>query len=129
MTPLQKLQWLIIDKRASWGDVTVPAYPCQEIDGYFTELDDADELQDAISEVRSSGEETGLPCPYSRHYESKAVAAELPDGSWVGWTYWYGGGKYGQPEAVEWMADAYDVDCKKEERLVVVREFSAKVTA
>jgi hypothetical protein len=67
--------------------------------------------------------ETHLSCPSSRHYESDAVAAKAPDGSWVGWTYWYGGGKHGEPEAIDWIEDAYDVICAEEEKLVVVRTF------
>jgi hypothetical protein len=31
------------------------------------------------------------------------------DGSWVGWTYWYGGGKHGEPGSIKWVEDAYDV--------------------
>jgi len=39
---------------------------------------------------------------------------------WVGWTYWYGGGKHGEPESVEWMEDAYFVGVKEETRVVLV---------
>ena len=70
--------------------------------------------------------ETGLKCEWSRHYESKAVAMKFPDGSWVGWTYWYGGGKHGEPSSIEWMDDAYDVDCHEEEKMVVVQTFKAR---
>lgn len=70
--------------------------------------------------------ETGLPAPSSRHYESEAVAYQYVDGSWVGWSYWYGGGKHGEPEAIDWMEDAYDVNCTEEEKVVVVRTFTAK---
>lgn len=79
---------------------------------------------DAKNEIRNSGTETGLPCEFSRHYESEAVAAKMPDGSWVGWTYWYGGGKYSEPEAIDWMEEAYNLDCIEEEKLVVVRTFT-----
>lgn len=27
---------------------------------------------------------------------------QAPDGTWVGWTYWYGGGKYAEPSAIPW---------------------------
>ena len=78
--------------------------------------------------VRSSGTNTGLECELSHHYESNAVAAKLPDGSWVGWTYWYGGGKHGEPEAVDWMDDAYAVDCAEEQKMVTVRTFTQPAT-
>lgn len=85
---------------------------------------DDDSLQDARYEVRASGIETGLETPHSRHYEAKAVAAQAPDGTWVGWTYWYGGGKHGEPESIDWMDDAYDLTCVEQENTVVVREFT-----
>lgn len=47
----------------------------------------------------------------------------MTDGSWVGWVYWYGGGKHGDPEDIEWMKDAYDLELTETEKLVVVQEF------
>lgn len=105
----------------------------EEIDIHLTQ-DGVEELWDEyydqiyddgyISEFREGEVETNVPCEYSRHYESKAVAAQLPNGEWVGWTYWYGGGKHGEPEAVDWMNHAYNLRCKEEEKLVIVREFT-----
>lgn len=126
MTPQQKIKHAILLRAIDFGSIA-------PIEGEITadnvdELYDANnedwELQDARSEVRSGDVETDLPCEWSRHYESKSVAAKMPDGSWVGWTYWYGGGKHGEPEAIDWIADAYDVDCKEEEKLVTVRTFA-----
>lgn len=87
-------------------------------------LYEQDWTQDAQEDFRSNGEETGIECDWSRHYESKSVAKQLSDGTWVGWTYWYGGGKYGNPEEVEWIDDAYFVNCVSEEKMVVVKTFS-----
>jgi hypothetical protein len=87
-------------------------------------LVDNDAHWDCKSEFRSSGEDTDIPCDWSRHYESKSVARKLSDGSWVGWTYWYGGGKHGEPEAVEWMEDAYFLNVTEEEKVVTVRTFT-----
>ena len=81
------------------------------------------------SEFRDSGEETGIQCDWSRHYESKSVARQLSNGQWVGWTYWYGGGKHGEPEAIEWMKDAYFLDVQEEEKVVTVRTFTKKDVA
>lgn len=78
---------------------------------------------DYVSEMRDGQEETGLPCEYSRHYESKSVAS-LIDGRWIGWTYWYGGGKHGEPEAIDWMDEAYFLDVTEEEKVVTVRTFT-----
>jgi hypothetical protein len=80
---------------------------------------DNDWLVDVIYGFRCGQVETGLLPPYSRHYSAKEVATETSDG-WVGWTYWSGGGKHGEPEAIEWIMDAYDLDCKEETRVVKV---------
>lgn len=85
------------------------------IDEIYEFLENADYLQDIIYEFRESGEETDIEAEYSRHYESKSVAIQLDDGSWVGWTYWYGGGKHGNPEEIDWMDDAYDLKVVGEE--------------
>lgn len=85
-----------------------------------------DDLQDDISEFREGEYRTELSCESSRHYESESVARQLSDGSWVGWTYWYGGGKHGCPEEIDWLGDAYDLDVTEEEKLVVVRTFKKK---
>jgi len=119
MTPIQKIKYLIVTG-AGCGLV----YPCEDIDIIYSDMEDKDELWDTLSEVRAGEVDTGLPCEYSRHYESTAVAAQLPDGSWVGWTYWYGGGKHGEPESIDWMKDAYDLDCKEEEKFMIVRTFT-----
>jgi hypothetical protein len=128
MTPEQKIKHAILLQVAEWTKVPVAVEVTSDnVDHLYSEADE-NYLWDAMSEVRSSGVETGLPCPSSRHYESDAVAAQMPDGSWVGWTYWYGGGKHGEPEAVDWMDEAYDLSVTEEERVVTVRTF-AKVEA
>lgn len=120
MTPTQKIKWLVLAKAAQWSEAEPPPYPCAEVDDLYDAGSERDDIYDAISEVRSSGEETGLPADWSRHYESKSVAVCLPDGTWVGWTYWYGGGKHGAPGSVPWMECAYDVAMREETRVVRV---------
>ena len=69
------------------------------------------DLGDFIHEFRDAHERTGIPArEWSRHYESEEVGAELRDGAWVGWTYWSGGGKHGEPEAIPWIENAYYLD-------------------
>lgn len=86
-------------------------------------------VQEEMDDLRSGEEETGQPPEFSsRHYEHKGVAAKGPNGQWVGWSYWYGGGKHSEPEAMPWMSEAYFLDCVEEEKTVIVRSFS-KVTA
>lgn len=122
MTPVQKIKWLVLAKAAKWCKEEPPPYPCANVDDLYDAADKDGAMQDARDDVRCSGEETGLEAEWSRHYESNAVATQLPDGTWVGWTYWYGGGKHGQPESIQWMEHAYDVTAREETR--VVRVFS-----
>lgn len=130
LTPVQKVKYLILARHLDFSDDRFSGYlssPSQVAVDYEAFSDD-DGFWDVQNEVREGEIETHLKCDWSRHYESKAVAAKLPDGSWVGWTYWYGGGKHGEPEAIDWIGDAYDLNCVEEEKLVVVRTF-AKVEA
>ena len=125
MTPEQKLKWAIIAKFANWSETPAPEYPCNNVDEIYAALVERGEHWDVKNEVRSGRVETGLPVPFSRHYEGDAVAMQMPDGTWVGWTYWHGGGKFGEPEAIDWMEDAYEVACVEEEKVVIVRTFTA----
>ena len=82
--------------------------------------------RDYENEMRIGDVDTDLPSQFSRHYEAKEVAKEMSDGSWIGWTYWYGGGKFGEPQAIDWMSEAYELSCKEEEKLIIVRTFNKK---
>ena len=121
LTPEQRIKWLILIQE---DVVDLGKDPTAEtIESTYNER--RDRLQDARYEVRCCGENTGITDRYgSRHYECDEVAAQCPDGKWVGWTYWHGGGKHGEPEAIDWMNDAYDVSVTEEEKLVTVRTFA-----
>ena len=127
MTPAQRIKRHILlaatesDDDLSWGGGELTAENTDE--AYESVLVEADAHWDFESEFRSSGLETDIPCEVSRHYESDSVARKLSDGTWVGWTYWYGGGKHGRPEELEWMEDAYGVEVTEEKKLVTVRTF------
>lgn len=123
MTPEQKLKWAVLDCVAKWGKKTPPQYPCSNVDELYALAVENGEHWDGVNEIRCGKVETGLPCEPSRHYESKAVAMQFPDGSWIGWTYWYGGGKHAEPESIEWMNESYDLTCHEEEKMVVIRKF------
>lgn len=124
MRPEQKLKHLILLKDAEMGGDELPAITQDNIDEVFDERGEEWRLQDATEEVRSGEYRTNIKSDWSRHYESDAVAAQYIDGSWVGWTYWHGGGKHGEPESVPWIEYAYDLTCEQEEKLVVVRTFA-----
>lgn len=91
---------------------------------YYDQLIDdgfEDYLYDAANEVRGSGEITNLDSPYSRHYESNQLARVFGESA-VSWTYWFGGGKHGEPEAIDWIDDAFFV--KVEQKTTIVNVFS-----
>jgi hypothetical protein len=124
VTAEQKIKYQILLEaiRHGWLELELGHDDINNVDELFQQF--IDDLWDAKNEFRQGEFETDIKCDYSRHYESKSVAAKLWDGSWVGWTYWYGGGKHGEPEAIDWMDEAYFLDCVEEEKLVVVRTFS-----
>ena len=128
MTPEQKIQKEILTRYFDDNPEDNRGAELNEagVDSEWERLDEDGDLQDYISDFRGGEVETKLKCDWSRCYESKAVAAQMGDGSWVGWTYWYGGGKHGEPDAIDWMHLAYDLDCTEEEKMVVVRTFSIK---
>lgn len=90
--------------------------------------DESDDTLDNLEEIREGKVETDIEAEYDRHYESKSVAACFY-GKWVGWTYWYGGGKHGNPKEIEWMEDAYFLDCVETQELVTVRKFTKQENA
>lgn len=122
MTPTQKIKWLVLDALAGWRKTAPPPYPCPNVDELYAAEEGSEDRYDVIEELRCSGEETGFPTAGSRNYEADSVAMSLPDGTWVGWTYYHGGGKHSEPGAIPWMEDAYDVTTHEETR--VVRVFS-----
>ncbi|WP_037135887.1 hypothetical protein [Rhizobium leucaenae] len=127
LTPEHKVKYLVLAEHAAFNDADIFDYSTvsgDDIDEAYEQLLDSGEQWDAESNVRGGEVETNLRCPISRNYEAKAVAAKLPDGSWVGWTYWYGGGKHGNPEEIEWIDGSYDVSCTEEEKVVTVRTFA-----
>ena len=85
-----------------------------------------DYIYDAKNDLSEGCCETDIEPAYSRHYESKSVAQQFGGGRWIGWTYWYGGGKHGEPWSVDWVSEAYDLDVKEEVVTQVVRTFTRK---
>ena len=94
-----------------------------EYEGVFDFVEIIDEMED----FRCGGRSTNLKgSEYSRCYESERVAVELDDGAFVSWVYWTGGGKHGEPGAIDWIDDAIFVDCEKKQELVTTYAFSLK---
>jgi hypothetical protein len=128
MNATQKIKATILKKLIDNGDIDLDFTKINEsnIDAIYDEQDEKDcgELQDARSEFRYGKFRTGLESEYSRHYESESVVSEMFDGSYVGWTYWFGGGKYGEPESMDWMGEAYELNCAEEQKMMTIRTFT-----
>lgn len=124
--------WADIAKEENWGEDF--EYPDEiTLDNAEEVLQELDELQviylpELLEEFRSNyDEETDdFESGWSRHYEHKSVAKKCFDDVWVGWTYWYGGGKHGCPEDIPWLDKAYLLDVKEEEKMVIVRTFEKR---
>jgi hypothetical protein len=112
MTPEQRIKrQILIDADAHAKDGVRVEITADNVDALFNEANKDWGLQDDINGFRYSGTRTPeIPAPISRHYEADSVARQLDDGSWVGWAYWHGGGKYGEPEAIDWMGGAYELE-------------------
>lgn len=127
MTPEQKIKKEIVLKAMQNNDLHFEGTINEDnVDDLYQNLVDEDLHWDYKSEMRQGQYETDIPAEYSRHYESKSVAMKMSDGSWLGWTYWYGGGKFGEPESIDWMSQAYELNYKEEEKVVIVRTFEKK---
>jgi len=127
MTPYQLLLSIIVERARNDGfefEDDASNITAENVEDLYSELEDEGAQWDYKSELRQGTEETGLPCEWSRHYESMSVAAKAPNGQWVGWTYWYGGGKHGEPEAIDWMSEAYFLNVTEEEKMVTVKTFA-----
>ena len=126
MTPMNKIRREILLSAAREPELNfgLPLDTDLQVDEAYDRLVDADAHWEYESDFRQGEVETNIPAPSSRHYESRSVACKCCDGSWVGWTFWYGGGKHGEPRSIPWMEEAYDLRCEEAEKLVVVRTFT-----
>jgi hypothetical protein len=123
MTPEQTIKCHILNEAISNDDlIWHEDISVDNVDLVWEHFIESDLHWDYISDYRY-GIETDLPSQYSRHYEAKEVANKFGD-QWIGWTFWYGGGKYGEPESIDWMGSAYFLDCVEETKVVTVRVFS-----
>lgn len=84
-----------------------------------------DYSHDTRCELREGKFETNIECDWSSHYESKSVGIYIEDFNgftgYIGWTYWFGGGKHGNPDDIDWIPEAYFLDLIKEEVITVTK--------
>lgn len=125
MTPKHKIMATILLQGIESGKIVddIGELTDDTVEGVFTDYFDA--IIDEFFEFREGEFPTpGICKRWSRHYETTGVAAQMFDGSYVGWTYFTGGGKHGEPAEEPWIEDAYDLNCVEEEKLMIVRTFS-----
>jgi len=124
MTPEQYIKQKILAVNAAWeGKKFDYKLPAETIEQLYNELVDRNEHWDAKNEVRYGNVETDQECDGGRNYEAKSVAFKTHDGKYVGWTHYYGGGKHGNPSSIDWISDAYFLECEEKKKLVIVRTF------
>lgn len=126
MTPENKIKRAILLRAKKNNDIEITSSleTDESVVEHYGELVESDCHWDYESEYRPGEVETDIECERSRHYEARSVAAKMDDGTWVGWTYWYGGGKHGEPNAIEWMEYAYDLECVETQEMVTIRKFT-----
>lgn len=135
MTPTQRIKELIISGTIANSENRlmgrgVEGASGNDVDEYYEELRyDPDywyEIEQAEYETRG-GISTGLHCEeHSRRYESEIAAAKMLDGSYVAWIYWSGGGEDGEPNEIDWMEDAFFVDCEEKQEMVTTTTFTKR---
>jgi len=116
-------EW-VTDEHKYVIDCLSPSNACELVEK-LDELGYGDDIQDCKLELRTSYvEETDVYCETNRHYDSKSVSMYCEDlDKWVGYTFWYGGGKYGEPDAIEWIDGAYFLEVQEKEVVVTQREY------
>lgn len=150
MSAIQKLKWLILSTLYTRAGFPALPFEYDKVDDLFdfatsttsdwTVVDDLDDdekasvysvspeefisachahFESVLEDIRDSGEETNMPTPAS-NYDGISKAAQLPDDSWVGWTYWYGGGRFDMPEFEPWVEHAYDLTKQTETKTIEV---------
>lgn len=132
-TACQKIKFLVLNHAFKYIDDLQPVLGVKldevnekNIDIIYDKLDtfDRDFVRDYEHDIRGGDEETNIDPEWSRHYSSKSVAKKMLDGSYVGWDYWYGGGKHGCPEEMLWMENAYDLVVEEKEVVRTERIFT-----
>jgi hypothetical protein len=87
----------------------------------------SDYLIDVQEEIRQGKVRTGLIAECGGYAESEAVAIPVTGipSLYIGWTYFFGGGKHSEPRVIEWMENCYLVKAK--DRVQTVRFFERDV--
>jgi|SRR4028118_11929 hypothetical protein len=90
-------------------------------------------VRDVIYGFRYSGENADDKVYEDRYYCYREVCKKITGSDdfskrgsselYLGWTYYFGGGKHSQPEEVEWMEDCYLLKVREVEETRVVKVY------
>lgn len=116
----EEIKKFILSEAKKDGVIDIGLITTTNLEELWDELADDDNIYDYLNDFRCSGDKTNLRAAFSRHYGCDFVAKELCPGCAVGWNYWYGGGKHGEPEAIEWLDSARFLNVKTEMREVKI---------
>lgn len=129
LTPTQLIKKAIVQRinERNYDDFRQPVETAEQIEAAFDLAVENDLHWDWENEVRESGIETELSADafWSRHYEVE-IRALLIDNQYVAYPFYYAGGKHGQPESVDWMKDAFFVDCEEKQVTITQKTFTKK---
>ena len=76
------------------------------------DITDSSFYLEAMYNIRHEGNEViinGKEIPSCRHFVCVFHFLEI-DGKTVAYAYWYGGGKHGEPESMDWIEDAFFIE-------------------
>lgn len=100
----------------------------KELEEFYEEIkygEWEDYVRDVVSGFRYSGENIDDKVYEDRYYCYRDVATKITglDDLYLGWTYYFGGGKHAQPQEVEWMEDCYLLTCREVEETRIVKVY------
>lgn len=125
LTAQQEAQKFIINLYGRWKADTLlqQINSPEQIEQYWSQLNDEDELRDARNEARHHGEEvsgikTRIHYSWERNFEVCVRVIPLDNERGLAYNYVTGGGKHGEPDSHEWWAEAWFVTCTGTETIV-----------
>lgn len=128
LTPALRIQreLCLMAARANELELSSSLETEEEIEAAYDKFLELDSSMDYEEEFRQGQVKTEIEPDWDGHHESRSVATQMSDGTWIGWTYWYGDGKHGEPWTVDWILDSYELTRTEEVKTLTVITFTKK---